>query len=291
MEPMRKLALLTLLATLTVVGVIPATADAKVRTRYYLSLGDSLAAGYQKLPTGGDSLTPNKYANLIHRRLKRRNPGLKLVNYGCPGESTQSYINGGCRFPLNETQKTSQSARALKFLRKNRKRTALVTISMGSNNFLECVKGLAIDIACIGNAQMKLANDMPRILKSLRKAAGKRVKIATLVPYNPYVALYLQGSEYQGLALTSDSLIQGIRDTIIAAARPAKVHVANGYVAFQSNNLDQVTDFNGTLVPVAVAQVCRLTTMCVPPPGGPDIHPTDAGYQKLYEAFKRVLKF
>jgi lysophospholipase L1-like esterase len=289
MEPMRKLVVLILLAALAAVGAVPATAAAKTRTRYYLSLGDSLGAGYQRTATGADSLTPNSYANLIHKRLKRRNPKIKLVNYACPGESTTSYINGGCRFPIDESQKTSQSARALKFIRKNRKRLVLITMSMGSNNFLECVKGLAIDIACIGSAQQRLADETPRILKSLRKAAGKRVKIATLVPYNPYLALSLLGDNYKSLAVTSDSLIQGMRDVITAAARKSRVHVASGYVAFQSNDLQHVTDLNGQLVPVGVARICQLTSFCLPAPAT-DIHPNDAGYKKLYEAFRKVLK-
>ena len=38
-------------------------------------------------------------------------------------------------------------------------------------------------------------------------------------------------------------------------------------------------------VPVAVAEICRLTWMCAPAPAGPDIHANRAGYGVIAQAF------
>ena len=47
---------------------------------------------------------------------------------------------------------------------------------------------------------------------------------------------------------------------------------------------------DGPVLPFAVAEVCRLTLMCAPAPQGPDIHPNDAGYRELYDAFRKALR-
>ena len=38
-------------------------------------------------------------------------------------------------------------------------------------------------------------------------------------------------------------------------------------------------------MPVAVAEVCRLTWMCAAPPVGPNIHANQAGYAVIAQAF------
>jgi hypothetical protein len=44
-----------------------------------------------------------------------------------------------------------------------------------------------------------------------------------------------------------------------------------------------------TGVPVAVAQICRLSAMCRPPPFGPDPHATNEGYAVIADAFREAL--
>jgi hypothetical protein len=62
-----------------------AAADPPPDTTYYLALGDSLAFGY---PTGVG------YAEDLQKVLKFSHPGIELIKLGCPGESTDTMING-----------------------------------------------------------------------------------------------------------------------------------------------------------------------------------------------------
>src|SRR5262245_37524533 len=65
--------------------------------RYYLALGDSIAYGFQ--PTKANA-PPSKvttgYVDLFAARLRRLAREIRVVNYGCPGESTVTFVRGGC---------------------------------------------------------------------------------------------------------------------------------------------------------------------------------------------------
>jgi hypothetical protein len=70
-------------------GAPVARADADSATHYYLSLGDSLAAGTNA--TGvGVAYTDLGYADQLHAVLAATDPKLELKKLGCPGESTVS---------------------------------------------------------------------------------------------------------------------------------------------------------------------------------------------------------
>ena len=73
---------------------------------YYLSLGDSLAAGTQP----GRAFTNEGYADQLAAALRTKMPTLQLVKLGCPGEATTSMItpdlpfegrtgHNACRYP------------------------------------------------------------------------------------------------------------------------------------------------------------------------------------------------
>src|SRR5207237_10267541 len=66
---------------------------------YYLALGDSIAYGFQpakaraRLPPSGFN---TGYVDVFAARLRAIAPKIRVVNYGCPGESTKTFIHGGC---------------------------------------------------------------------------------------------------------------------------------------------------------------------------------------------------
>lgn len=72
----------------------------------YLALGDSLAYGLQigklKGQIAEGAVRPESfdtgYVDVLAADLKRSAPGLTVVNLGCPGESTTSFIAGPCGF-------------------------------------------------------------------------------------------------------------------------------------------------------------------------------------------------
>ncbi len=82
---------------------------------YYLSLGTSLAAGVQADPESCQSVvTDVSYPGLIAENIRADQNIKKLrhVNFGCPEENSDTFIDGGlCKFPHG-----SQLEEALNFL-------------------------------------------------------------------------------------------------------------------------------------------------------------------------------
>ncbi len=125
------------------VGAAAARADDSPTT-YYVSLGDSLAAGTNA--TGvGVAYTDMGYADQLHSALAADEPKLKLVKLGCPGESTISMRFGSqyptvvlsCATPRGYKDlypKGTQLAEAVSFLQAHKGKVALVTIDIGAND-------------------------------------------------------------------------------------------------------------------------------------------------------------
>ena len=62
---------------------------------YYLALGDSIAYGIQP-GKGGQPTFDTGYVDPFAARLRKLSPKIKVVNYGCPGESSVTFTRGGC---------------------------------------------------------------------------------------------------------------------------------------------------------------------------------------------------
>src|SRR5712692_8988148 len=96
--------------------------------QHYLALGDSLAFGFQ--PNGDFT---HGYVNDLFQVLQ--NEGTKdVTNLGCPGETSSTFINGGCPFapPGTPAQLTS----AVAFLQKDAGKVSPVTLDIGANDML-----------------------------------------------------------------------------------------------------------------------------------------------------------
>src|SRR6478672_989395 len=75
---MRKLPLLTLMLLVAAIGPGAAAASAASKS-YDLSLGDSLATGYQKTATGAVVYSKSDYTHLLYKRAAKSTKHLKLV--------------------------------------------------------------------------------------------------------------------------------------------------------------------------------------------------------------------
>jgi hypothetical protein len=130
---------LTLLAAALCLGVsmlalelsragMSAAATGASPERYYLALGDSIAYGIQPAkvragapPSGFDS----GFVDVFSARLRGLAPKVRVVNYSCPGESTKTFIAGGCPWlaekrQLHDPFRVAQLTAALSFLRAHR---------------------------------------------------------------------------------------------------------------------------------------------------------------------------
>jgi lysophospholipase L1-like esterase len=277
---MRRLA--SLLALAAIAGAVAATAPgapAASKATYYVSVGDSLAQGYQPISGPPDSALgvdgyQQGYANQLFRAVRSGYEQLQLVKLGCGGETTQSMVDGApwCGFPAG-----SQLAQAEQALRAHRGAIAFVTLDIGANDFLGDPDP--------EHAAATILTYLPQILGRLRAAAGPGVPIIGMTYYHvglPEVwfathdisALVAYSAQVDGL----NSLLEGI---YAAAGDP----VAEVDDAFQAHDTTLV---GGT--PLNVLRECQWTWVCASPPLGPDIHANTDGYGVIAEAFAQQLQ-
>jgi len=110
----------------------------------------------------------------VYAQLRRSHSTLKLVQLGCPGETTKTMIQGGiCRYTSG-----SQVADAVSFLDVHRGQMRLVTIDIGANDPEDCGAQPTVGklASCIGQVPGAAAN-LTTILASRRAAAGPGVRI------------------------------------------------------------------------------------------------------------------
>ena len=144
------LALGLLVAALVVVPGAPASSKAT----YYVSLGDSLAQGYQ--PTGGPFSADSPpgynhgYADELFKLVRERYTQLREVKLGCGGATTMSMRFGDfCSY-----EHGTQVAEAVAFLQEHTGDVAFVTIDIGANDLLGGggVPAVALNLPPIRNA-------------------------------------------------------------------------------------------------------------------------------------------
>jgi lysophospholipase L1-like esterase len=240
----------------------------------YLALGDSLAFGYSEAKF--DSLYPNEnpadfdtgYVDDFARALKLGDPNLRVINDGCPGETTNSFINGPCEyqlsFPLHHPYSggpdSSQLSDALSYLNAHPGLVNPITIDIGANDALGVIEGTCkLEPTCIATEAPALfahiASNLGLILGELRGAAP-HATIIVLGLYNPF------GSSIAG----ANQLTAQLNEVMEQVASSVGARFADPLPLFNPPGaLEQPT-------------ICLLTNMCTPLL---DIHPTDLGYAVL----------
>ena len=274
-----------LAAACLAIGAAPASALAKAKpaTPYYLSLGDSLAAGAQPNAAGKTLATNHGYADFLYKTEKAKIPGLKLKKLGCLGESTTSMIKGGqfCHY------KGTQLADAVTFIKTHH--VVLITLDIGANDVDFCVTGLSPNVPCILAGVKSIGANTPKILAALRTAAGPKVKIAGMTYYDPFLADYLQPGG-QGIATLSVTLAKSVNGALVDAFKAKNVRVADVAKAFKTDAPFTTTGtLHGKTEPVAVVDICTFTFECTAPPVGPNIHATTIGYKTIAGVFAAKL--
>ena len=272
---------LCLVAVLTgLLLAFPASSSA-APAKIYLSLGDSLAAGYL---SPAQPLSNQGYADQLLALRKASGAALTLKKLGCPGETTTQMIGGGgrCRYARG-----SQLNEAVAFLKGYGKRVAFVTIDIGANDILPCNQ---TNTGCTAAALDAVQTNFPRIVRALRKAAGAdvKLKIASMTYYAPGLALWLTGPAGQAQATAYvNQFVAPLNAIVRSMYAGLRVRTADVDGAFA------VTDFTSTAelpgygtVPLNVARLCSLTSMCA----RQDIHPNAQGYGVIAQAFAAALR-
>lgn len=273
-------ALLVLLAAVPPVGAA-GRSDTDRSKLYYVSVGDSLAAGVQ--PTGDPAKlfrTDTGYAEQLLPIARAAFPKLQLVKLGCPGETTATMIDGGiCSYAHG-----SQLDEAISFLKSHRPHVAFVTIDIGANDF-PCQ-----DPSCIPAGVSSIQQRLPAILAALRDAAGPDVPIAGMTIYNPFLGAWLQGPDGQATAQLSAAVMAQVNGLLSEIFGAAGMPVADVDGSFSSNDFGTLVTVPGLgTIPLNVARICQWTWVCAPPPFGPDNHANDDGYAVIARAFAAAL--
>jgi lysophospholipase L1-like esterase len=282
---------LTVVATamLLVAGGAPsaalgATSDTGA-THYYLSLGDSLAAGTNATAVGV-GFTDQGYADQLHTALAAVDPKLELVKLGCPGESAASMRFGSqppttvlsCGTPRSYKSlypKGTQLAEAVGFLEAHKGKVTLVTIDIGANdlqrfdpqgNVVVCL----FDPAGCATQEASLQQNLTEILGELQTAAGPDVPIVGTTYYDVAAPLCVSDPSQLLVCGRVDGFNALLAGTYTAAGLP----FADVAGAFGDDDLAQ-----------AAQHVCAWTWFC----SAGDIHPNTTGYDVIARAFEDAL--
>jgi lysophospholipase L1-like esterase len=252
---------------------------------YYLAVGGSDSVGFQPtaaVPHGQP--TNDGYADDLLESLRSRWDDLRLVHLGCPGETTQTMLNGGdkCGYAAG-----SQLAAAVSFLNQHPS-TVLVTVDVGFNDLVHCMGHDVVDPACVSLGLDNLRAQLPRIVAALRAAGGPELRIIGVGHYDPYLAAYRDGPAGQAFASQSIDVITRLNDDLRSAYAQSGVPMAEVAAAFDMTDTTPTT-LAGTVVPRNVERTCTLTWECAPGPLGPNKHPNEDGYEVIGDAISAVL--
>lgn len=279
---MRRLASILAAAMLTVtlagpVAAAPGGVSDDHAVHYYLSLGDSLAAGFQ--PTGDFD---QGYADQLYQMARPHFTKLQHVKLGCPGETTVTFMQGGiCDYEFG-----SQLAQALDFLHAHGKFVEFVTIDLGWNDF-PCQDSED----CILPGALQIAANLPTILAALR-AAAPDVPIVGATIYDPFLPFWLQGTpEAIDIAQRSVPAVQAVNDLEESIYAAFQIPVADIEGAFDTTDWTPIwVPWYPIPVPTNVVTICALTWICSAAHPG-DFHANDTGYGVMALAFRAKLGF
>ncbi len=282
-----------LILALALALATPAAADAAKPERYLVSLGDSYATGYQATGVDQGQNTRNGFSYQAVALAEARGYKLKLVNFGCAGETTTSLLQRRTDCPLKTlggpayTGK-SQLEAAERFLRSHRGRVDLVTVSIGGNDVTACARE-ADPIPCVAAAVQGIERNVTATAERLRKAAGDKPRIVGVTYPDVILGRWVGADADQALARLSvtafKKLINPALQQAYAAGRAKFVDVtrATGGYATLDDGLTTVAPYG--LIPVPVATVCRISYYC----DFRDIHARTNGYRLIAKLVVKLL--
>jgi lysophospholipase L1-like esterase len=228
--------------------------------KWYVSVGDSYAAGWQATGSHAGHTTRNGFAYQLTSEASDKGYDLELRNFGCGGATTTSILESvGCPQAALGPGATpyptkTQAAAAVDFIRAHPDRIGLITVSIGGNDVTKCATE-ANPVSCVAGAISSVKTNVTKLVQE-----------------------YLSGSSGKQLASLSvtafKTLINPALSTAYSSVGGQLVDVTKATGAYTP--LSQTTTLApyGT-VPVAVAKVCNLTYYCQ----YKDIHPRTDGYK------------
>jgi lysophospholipase L1-like esterase len=284
---------MVLLALALALAAPPAADAAQPERQYYVSLGDSYSTGFQPSVVRQEAGTRNGFAYQVPGLAKPRGYRYELVNFGCGGETTTSLLERTARCPgpgpggRDYTGRT-QIAAAERFLRAQRGKVGLISVSIGGNDVTRCARE-ADPFACVASAIAQIEQNVTEIAGRLRKAAGRNVRIVGTTYPDVILGEWVGPAPNQDLARASviafEDHINPALKKAYATARGKFVDVTAASGAYGS--LEETTARLPAYgaIPLPVAKVCEYTYYCE----YRDIHARTNGYRLIAELIVKTL--
>jgi lysophospholipase L1-like esterase len=249
---------------------------------FYLDVGGSASVGVQ--PTVSNphgEPTSSGYANDLVAIEAAKGVTMELTQTGCPGESTTTMLNGGDHcYQLPATQLATDVA----FLQSHHDETGIVTVDLGFNNVVKCIRMITDVSACLNQGFATLRLELPQILSTLEAAAGPNVHFVGVGHYDPFLENALHGSTGVARATRSLEAMTTLNRTLSNVYQSFLIPTADVARAFKNFDRSPTTLPGVGIVATNVAETCALTWMCEPAPFGPNLHPNVSGYEIIAAA-------
>ncbi|HEX8727235.1 MAG TPA: SGNH/GDSL hydrolase family protein [Ktedonobacterales bacterium] len=229
---------------------------------YYLALGDSLAFGYQPNWDFSHSYPAQWYSSNLSKHHVSH-----YTNYGCNGETSATFVNGGCpyAFLLHNSYSGSQLNAALSFLKAHPGAVSPVSLDIGANDLLPDINSSTCAVSStwatdLANLDTRLTGTiLPKLTAALTSNGARTGDLVMMNYYDPY----------QNSCPTSLAYVQTLNQHLAADAAQFNVPVA-----------DVFTALGGATTPNP--NICTDTWMCA---SSPNIHATTAGYGVIANTF------
>ncbi len=241
---------------------------------YYLALGDSLAFGYE----------PN--LDWSHGYAQKWNTDLQqhgsksFTNYGCNGETSATFINGGCpfAFALHNFYAGAQLNAAVNFLKAHPGQVSPVSLDIGANDLLPDINSSTCAISStwatdLANLDARLTGTiLPKLAAALTVNGARSGDLVMMNYYDPF----------QNQCASNPQ--------VLANLQTLNQHIAQDAAQFSVPVADVFTAFGGTTTPNP--NICSYTWMCA---SQHDIHATGGqsgepgnGYGVIAGAFESL---
>ena len=199
------------------------------------------------------------------------NEGTRDVkDLGCAGETSVTFIDGGCPFPGAPPPPYTQLGAALAYLQANAGKVSPVTLDIGANDLLVDFNPSTCTVS------PSFDNDL--------KTLDTNLKLIILPQLHN--ALLFKGHVTGDLVMTNYyDPFQNICSNSVPFVQTVNQHLAADVSGF-GIIVDTFSAFGGASTPNP--NICTYTWICSPPPG-PDIHPTDLGYSVMAKTFAAAI--
>lgn len=290
-----------LIILLVVMNVAILATNNKVIQHYYLATGDSISFGYQPnldfFHGFADDLATQFRQGELNAPSAKVKVNINLANYACPGETTETMINGNCPFRnfLKETyacpQICSQLDAVVLFLQEHKGNVSPVTFELGSNDVLpdfdvancSVSSNGAADLAAMDNNLIKVDHAHPDDATDTGNGILQRlVDALTIAPVPAHGPVRLAGdlvllnyyNPFAKVCPNSVDFIHTLNDHLAADAATLHIPVVDVYAAFGGDS--GMAD-----------NVCTYTWYCT----NQDFHPTTKGYEVITTAVEATLGY